>query len=203
MNNTTFTYNQESGMSAGASQFINETGAFKGKIDKCEYITSSGGALGLEFTFTSDEGMKASYLTVYYKKKDGNQNKMGIDLINAMMGCCRLQQLTMQDVTGQNGVESIAPEFTDKTIGLFLQKILRTKQDGSDTYGFDIKIPFVHQTGKTLSEQLKGTDALTIGKMSLSIKDKDERANSNQANAGGFNHQEGAPSQDALDSYGW
>ena len=201
MSNTIFTYNQESGVNAGAAQYISDTGAYKGEITKAEYVTSSNkGTKGIEFTFTSDDGLKANYLSAWYQKADGSQIKMGTDLINAMMGCCQLQSLTSQQVNGQNGVEYLAPEFNGKKIGLFLQKTLKSKQDGSDTYSFDIKIPFVHISGKTLKEQISNVDATTVSSMSKTMKDKDERNKQGQ-HQGGHLPQQSTPAIDDWDDF--
>lgn len=199
----TFTYDQQSGESAGAAAYINETGKYVGKILQAEYVISSAKSTkGIEFTFQSNEGAKANYLTAYYEKSDGSQIKMGMDMINAIMGCTKTQGLTMVSVAGANGAINIAPELTDKPIGLVLQKTLKTKQDGSDTYSFDIRMPFVAQTGKSLKEQTSGQDAKIIDNMMKTLKDKDERKNQN-AVQGGFAQQGGGHDQVPDDFADW
>ena len=50
-----------------------------------------------------------------------------------MMGCCQLQSRELaSQLMGKAAAENIAPEFSGKKIGLFLQKILKLKQDNSE-----------------------------------------------------------------------
>ncbi len=192
----TFTYDQQSGESAGAAAYINETGKYAGQLLQAEYVISSAKSTkGIEFTFQAADGAKANYLTAWYEKSDGSQIKMGIDMINAIMGCTRTQSLSMTSVAGQNGAINIAPELAGKPIGLVLQKTLKTKQDGSDTYSFDIRMPFVAQTGKSLKEQSSGQDAKIIDNMMKTLKDKDERTGGGQQQAQGGYHQ---PTQEEM-----
>ncbi|WP_334472390.1 DUF669 domain-containing protein [Arsenophonus sp. PmNCSU2021_1] len=174
MNNITFTYNQEAALAAGQSAFINESGAYVVTIQEAKYMTSSGGAESIEFSVEADDGKKANYLNVYTKKKDGTPNKFGVNMINAIMGCAGVQQLTTKMI---NAHTHISPEFTNKRVGLVLQKTLKTKSNGKDTYSFDILLPFIAQTRQTLDEQINGLPAQTIDKKLETLQDKDERNN--------------------------
>ncbi len=197
----TFTYDQQSGESAGAAAYINETGKYVGQILQAEYVISSNkGTKGIEFTFQAADGAKANYLTAYYEKSDGSQINMGWNMINAIMGCTKTKGLTMVSVAGANGAINIAPELANKPIGLVLQKTLKTKQDGSDTYSFDIRMPFIAQTGKSLKEQTSGQDAKIIDNMMKTLKDKDERKNQNAAQ-GGYDQQGGGNDQSPPDGF--
>jgi hypothetical protein len=192
----TFTYDQQSGESAGAAAYISETGKYTGKLLQAEYVISSNkGTKGIEFSFEAANGEKGNYLTAWYEKSDGSQIKMGIDMINAIMGCTKTQSLSMVSVAGQNGAINVAPELKDKPLGLVLQKTLKTKQDGTDTYSFDIRIPFIAQTGKTLKEQMSGKDAQLVDRMVSTLKDKDERTGRGQHQAQGGYHQ---PTQEEM-----
>lgn len=196
----TFTYNQQSGESAGAAAYINETGKYVGQILQAEYVISSNkGTKGLEFTFQAADGAKANYLTAWYEKSDGSQIKMGMDMINAIMGCTKTQGLTTASVAGANGAVNVAPELANKPIGLVLQKTLKSKQDGSDTYSFDIRMPFIANTGKSLKEQMSGQDAKIIDNMMKTLKDKDERTNQNAQGGSGGNGQGGFAQQGGHD----
>lgn len=174
MNNITFTYNQEAAISAGQSAFINESGAYIVTILEAKYMTSSGGAESIEFSVESDDGKKANYLNVYSTKKDKTPNKHGVNMINAIMGCAGVQQLTTKMI---NAHTHIAPEFTNKRVGLVLQKTLKTKANGQETYSFNIILPFVAQTRQTLEEKLKGLPPEIIDKKFARLQDKDERKN--------------------------
>lgn len=172
MNQPTFIYNQEQAVKAGNAQFINETGAYLCKIISAEYVKSSGGALSLEFSVETQEGLKGNYLSVYYQGKDGQPLQGGHNMIQAIMGCTNVQALTEQFSNGR----MYALELSDKYIGLMLQKVLRLKQDGSETYNFQILCPFIAKTRKTLSEHIENKPAERIDWLVAHTKDRDERS---------------------------
>ena len=89
----------------------------------------------IHIIITTDSGMKANFLTMYYQKADGSQIKSGTSCINAIMYFLGLQNLTAQPMGGDH----FAPELAGKQVGLFLQKTLYTKNDGSDGYKFDMQ----------------------------------------------------------------
>lgn len=172
MSNITFTYNQESALSAGLSGFINESGAYVLTITEAKYMISSGGAKSIEFSVEADDGRKANYLSVYTVKKDGTPNTHGVNMINAIMGCTGVNQLTMvmKDVNTH-----LAPELIGKKVGFVLQKTLKTKDNGQESYSFDIRMPFIAATRQTLQEKVDGKPAVALDKILLTLKDKDER----------------------------
>jgi len=185
MSNVIFTYNQEAALTAGQGGFINESGAYVITITEAALTTSSGGAKAIEFSGEADDGRKVQYLSVYVSKKDGSDNTFGVNMIHAMMGCAGVKQLTNQmKAAGQ----FIAPEFAGKKVGLVLQKVLRSKNDGSDTYGLEIRMPFIAQTHQTLLEKAEGKNAEAVERMVAGLKDKDERKKS-----GGSNGSSGYP----------
>lgn len=172
MNNIIFTYSEEAALSAGQSSYLSEGGAYILTITEAKFTESQGGAKAIEFSGETEEGLKVNYLSVYYIKKDGQTNKYGNDMINAMMGICDIPALTsrMKDVSTY-----IAPEFTDKKVGLLLQKVLRNKNNGDTTYGFEIVMPFIPSSRKTLQENKYNQPAETVSKRAESMTDKDER----------------------------
>lgn len=179
MSNVIFTYNHEAALTAGQGGFINESGAYVITITEAALTTSSGGAKAIEFSGEADDGRKVQYLSVYVSKKDGSENTFGVNMIHAMMGCAGLKQLTNQmKAAGQ----FVAPEFSGKKLGLVLQKVLRSKNDGSDTYGLEIRLPFIAQTHQTLQEKADGKNAETVDRMVAGLKDKDERKKSSSSN---------------------
>lgn len=200
----TFTYNQQSGESAGAAAYINETGKYVGALLQAEYVVSSAKSTkGIEFSFQAEDGAKANYLTAWYEKATGEQIKMGIDMINAIMGCTKTSNLTMASTSAGGNAINIAPELSGKPIGLVLQKTLKTKQDGSDTYSFEIRIPFIAQTGKTLKEQVSGQDAQMVDRMMSTLKDKDERTGGGQHQVqGGYDQPTQQQMPDNFDDWG-
>jgi len=153
---------------------------------------SSGGAKAIEFSGEADDGRKVQYLSVYVSKKDGTDNTFGVNMIHAIMGCTGVAQLTNHmKAAGQY----VAPEFAGKKVGLVLQKVLRSKNDGSDTYGLEIRMPFIAQTHQTLLEKSEGKSPEAVERMVAGLKDKDERRKGSAGGSASYNdypqHDEG------------
>lgn len=189
MSNVIFTYNEESALSAGMGGFINENGAYIFTITEAELKQGVDGskAQWIEFSGEADDGRKVQYLSVYSVKKDGQTNTFGVNMINAMMGCAGINSLTQHMASAG---KYVAPEFVGKRIGLVLQKVLRSKRDGSDTYGMEIRIPFIAETRQTLQERKDGVRPEAVEKVASSLKDRDNRnkGGSQQAEAGHYDY---------------
>ena len=192
MNNVIFQYDQESALTSGASNYITEGGPYIGSISEAKYVFGKNGkqSAGLEFTLSTDSG-EAKYLSVWYQKADGTVNQYGYSLIQSMMGLCKLNTLTQQ----AKGDYSIAPEFTGKQIGLLLQKILTSKQDGSDSHKMAIKLAFLPQTRQTLKEALGREPAVVVDQWAASLTVKDERKKGQQQSAS-YHQYDDVPSGD-------
>ncbi|HGJ5860063.1 MAG TPA: hypothetical protein ACHBX6_10250, partial [Arsenophonus nasoniae] len=65
---------------------------------------------------------------------------------------------------------------------LVLQKILKTKKAGEDTYSLDIKMPFYPNTWQTILEKVENKEAVAVKKYLSTLKDKDERKQVNSNN---------------------
>ena len=176
MSNVIFTYNEESALSAGVGSFINETGAYVITITEAELKTSSTSkSQFIEFSGEASDGRKIQYLSICTAKSNGDPNTFGVNMLNAIMGCTGITQLT--SYMKQAGVY-IAPEFSGKCVGLVLQKELRSKPNGDDTYSMDIRIPFIADTRQTLQEYKEGLKPETVDKIIATLKDKDSRKKS-------------------------
>lgn len=201
MSNTMFSYDQAQAVTAGVSNYVNDSGAYGGKVLTAEWVASSQKQTkGIEFSFETDDGLKANYLTIWYQKA-GGEPLSGSKMLNAIMGCCKVSNLTSKVVNYPDGTKYFCPELEGKALGLILQKVLYTKNDDSDGYKFEIRIPFIPQTGKTLAEQLGGKGALTVNKILSTLTDKDDRCNSGQSSSSGQSVQNGIPS-DFNDDWG-
>lgn len=184
MNNVIFTYNPEAALTAGQGGFINESGAYVITIGEASLTASSKGAKAIEFSGESEDGRKVQYLSVYVTKRDGSENTMGVNMVHAIMGCAGVKQATNQM---KSAGHYVAPEFAGKKVGLVLQKVLRSKGDGSDTYSLEIRMPFIAQTRQTLLEKSEGKPAEAVERITSSLKDKDDRNK-----AGGNNNSAGS-----------
>lgn len=185
MSNSMFNYDQSQGVAAGVSNYVSESGAYGGRVLAAEWNVSSGkGTKGIEITFETAEGLKANYLSLWYEKADGTQLS-GAKMLNAIMGCTKVSSLTSRAVNQSDGsTKYFCPELENKSIGLILQKVLYTKSDGQDGYKFEIRIPFIPQTGKTLAEQLGNKDAVTVSNILKTLADKDERTQGGNQSSG-------------------
>ncbi|MEN3260101.1 DUF669 domain-containing protein [Sodalis endosymbiont of Spalangia cameroni] len=172
MSKTLFTYDESAAASAGQSNFIKESGAYVITIEEAKVVKSQNGATFIEFSGESADGHLIQYLSVCINKKDGSPNAYGVNMIQAIMGCTEVKSISEKMLSTS---QTIVPEFAGKRVGLLLQKILRTKQDGGDTYNFEIRIPFYPDTKQTIKERLESEDAKTIDTMLSTLKDKDER----------------------------
>lgn len=193
MNNVIFQYDQDSALTSGASNYITEGGPYVGAIAEAKYVFGKNGkqSAGLEFTLSTDSG-EAKYLSVWYQKADGTVNQYGYSMIQSMMGLCKLNTLTQQ----AKGDYSIAPEFTGKQIGLLLQKILTSKQDGTDSYKMEIKLAFLPQTRQTLKEAIGREPAVVVDQLAASLTVKDERKKG-QPQAASYHQYDDIPQDDS------
>lgn len=171
------TYNQELAEKAGGGEYLSQGGAHDVEITEAKYVTAGTGSSGIQFSVKTSDGLKGNYINVYYAKKPASQGVAGepitggASILQAMMGVLRIERITAI----KDGEGWICPEFTGKKIGLFLQKKLTTKNDGSDSYGFEIKVPFNPVDKRTVREITSNTPAQTIARMSANYKDQDER----------------------------
>lgn len=174
---TIMQYDQNEGMKAGGGDFITEGGPYICQITEAKYTTAKTGTMGIEFSIKTQEGLSARFITVYYQKGDGDIVKGGHSLIHALMGLLQIQGITTAQ--NQDG-EQYCPELQGKKVGLFLQKKLYTKNDGSDGYKFEIAVPFNMADRRTLRELIDNKPAQTIERMQASYSDKDERGQNSQ-----------------------
>lgn len=184
----TFIWNNETAemaKKAGSQGGISETGAYEGEIVSAIYTFGKDGSQSqaLELSLDSN-GAKANYLRINYLGKDGQQT-FGMGLVSALMWVAQVKQAQPQQVQGQNGMEWHCPALIGKKVGLFLQKVLYTKNDGGDGYKFEVRNVFQPGTRKTYAEYSENSPAQTIASLELSMKDKDERIQNGQRNFSG------------------
>lgn len=175
-------FNQDAAIKAGGGDFINEGGAYAVTIISAKYVTAGTGSRGMEFEVKADSGQTAKFITIYFQKNDGTPINGGYSTLCGIMYFLGLQGLSMQ----QSGPDSFAPELTGKRVGLFLQKVLYTKNAGGDGYKFDIRAPFNPDGMHTVKEAESKSEAKTVQNWVNSYQDKDERKAQQPASSGGF-----------------
>lgn len=157
-----YEFNEESARQAGASNFINTTGKYKGQFTLAKQVISQQGTEGIEFSFEADDGRTANYLQLWTFDKNGKP-LYGKKVLDALMCCARLKSLTAKESTIQsrNGSEQAItfPGLQGKKIGLLLQREEYQKSGGGIGYKFNIYAPFHAETELMAVELLDGKTA--------------------------------------------
>lgn len=128
----TFNFNPESAKKADGSNRIEESGKYVGTIKSMEFSTARNtGTTGFEIEFESDNKESASF-TIWTEKADGTILASGVNKINALLACAGVRALTPTNTQLEKYDYElkeramrpcvIAPEMTDKPIGLLLQR---------------------------------------------------------------------------------
>lgn len=181
------------------SNFLSETGKYKGKFLRAENITSSKkGTHGVGFTFEA-EGKQTTRFDIWTMNAD-NEPLQGYKTINAIMACMKIKALSVGrgqverydfETKQRNQVEAeIFPELLGKPVGLVLQNTEYEKmKNGVKTgeYGWRLELvaPFEAATEFTASEimdratQPKKLASIVSGLADRPIKNKGP-ARSNQ-----------------------
>lgn len=161
---------------------ITETGQYIGKFTRAEAVTSKKGTEGVEFSFESDDGQSADYLTLWTYNTDGKE-LFGLKFLNAIMTCMKVKAMTPKKATVEKWDASVSqrapveatvfPELMDKPIGLLLQREQYLKNDGGIGEKMGIAGMFESTTLFTASEILdKAKTPEKLAKKALSLKDK-------------------------------
>lgn len=173
-----FTWNQQSAeaaLKAGSSAGISETGAYEGIITSAVYEFGKDGSQSQALVLSLDaDGQKANFLRINFLGRDGSQT-FGMGLIAAIMWVAQVKDAQAQQRQGQSGPEWCLPALEGKRVGLFLQKLLTTKQDGSDSYKFEVRHVFQPGSRLTYKEFTDKTAAEAIATLERTMKDKDDR----------------------------
>lgn len=165
---------------ANANNYIDQSDKYIGEFTLAEAVTSRQGTEGIEFSFKSREGQQANYLTLWTYNAKG-EKLYGFKVLSAIMTVMGIKDLApkkgnIKDKDGNARQVTAFPALHGKPIGLVLQKVLYTKNDGRDGYKFNIFAPFQASTELTAKEILDGvTQPKALGGIVASLKDKDER----------------------------
>ena len=185
-----FNYNQELAAQIGGGQYVTKSGGYDLKVTRSEFTKSDNNkAEFLELDFETREGLKLNYVSINFTKGSGESNDFGHKMIQSIMGC-----MGVQNLTDNNGK---CNELYNKGLKGVVQRVDYTKQSGpkagKDGYKFEFKLPANIQTGKTVKETTTDSPATSFEQYAGSIEDKDERVTPQQT--GGFSQQ--APQQQA------
>lgn len=190
-----FAFNKQAAGLAGASSYIQQGGAYICTVTDCEDKSSASGgqAAWFEFTLNAAEG-QANWVKVFYQGKDGGINDRGYNMLNAIFDLVAIGK----GKTIPEGAEVKASHLKGQQIGLVLQKVLTSKQDGSDSYEFQILQAFDPKSGKTSGEISGGKDAKEVASIVASLTERDARKKGQQQRQQSWGQPQGATSQQNL-----
>lgn len=177
-------YTLDTGAAKQADSFfskIEASGQYHGTFTRAEKVTSEKGTKGVDFSFKSNEGATADYLTLWTHNKDGKQLQ-GFNVLMAIMTCLRVKELTAEagevekwDPNLKQRVKVSAPLFKElmgKPIGLLIYMEEYAKTKGGTAWKPMISAPF-DKDGFTASEILaRAIKAETRDKMALALRDR-------------------------------
>jgi hypothetical protein len=169
------TFNKSSAESADRGSLITTSGVYTGILTKAEVFKKASGAAGIEFAFESEDGSKADFLSIYTRKKTGEES-FGMGHIHALMGILGLSKVNTQS----DGDRTIIPAFCQKKIAVALQREDYLKNNGTVGYKMNILHFFDAVTKKTYAELSSGKEAKTYLR---EIKDKPLNENQTVSNS--------------------
>lgn len=119
---------------------ITETGKYIGTFTKAKKVLSTKGTQGIEFTFASNGGQTADYLSVWTLNKDGEQI-YGFKQLMALMTCLKIKGIDATRATieeydrDSNSMQpkqmEVYASLQNKAIGVLLQMEEYEKKDHS------------------------------------------------------------------------
>lgn len=147
-----YQYNHETAMSADqGGSYITESCVVRGLITYAKWTKSgdpSSQSESLEIGIESEDGKKANYISICWRKRDGSMNEYGDKQIHSLMGCTGLQGLNQHPV----GTEVICPDLKDKQIAVALERVNYLKGDGSEGYKLEPKAFMRADSWQTVKE---------------------------------------------------
>ena len=162
-----FKENRDNAMKAGFTGYITETGAYEFTIKAAFWRVSNNGVKYLELNGETMTGESINFLNLYYQNAKVEQLQFGVRLIHALMGLVGVKQLTSEKFYDKQ----VAPELTDKNVGVFVQKRYLTKADGTETSSLNVLDFYDSNTLQTFKERETGANATRIDFLLKTVKD--------------------------------
>lgn len=203
-----YTTDHEAARQANANNYIDQSGKYIGEFTLAEAVTSRQGTEGIEFSFKNQDGRQANYLTLWTYNSNGDA-LYGYKVLNAILTVMGIKGIepkkgTVKDANGNPRQVIAFPELHGKPVGLVLQKVLYTKNDGRDGYKFNIFAPFQASTELMAKEVIDGvTQPKALAGVIAGLKDKDERTAPGQSSGNGYGGQSSSEPDDPFgDDFG-
>lgn len=151
-----FSFNKDAAQKAGDSDFITESGFYKGVITSAIEMYHNSGAQSITFSFRSDDGKKANFMRIITIKKDGTPS-FGHNMVMALMGLLQIREAN--PVSHDNG-DLNYDCFCNRPITLALQRVNTPNQK----YQFRMNIlHFIDPvTFQTYKEKTNNTEPKTF-----------------------------------------
>ena len=163
------------------SQRITESGAYVGVMTAAKHIEANSGTIGIEFSFHSNEGAEAHYLTLYTRNREGSPI-FGEKQLYALMTCLKLREIKpvagkveQYDFDARAVVKKQATlyqELMSAPIGVVLQSEEYQKNNGEIAKRMVLVRFFDAKTRQTASEILDKAPPVLLDKFLATLKDK-------------------------------
>jgi len=167
--------NPNSARQVGVPTRITEKGAYAGRFTRAQAVTAKSGAEGIEFSFESDAGQKADYLSIWTTNRDGKE-LYGRKVLDAIMTCMKARSISAEPtpVKRGDGTTEMVPQFRALLgrIGLFLAVEEYEKNDGSVGSKMTLVLPFEADTKRTAAEVLDKASADSFDRILASLRDR-------------------------------
>jgi len=167
--------NTANARAVGVSSRITERGAYVGKFTRAEAVTARSGSEGVEFSFESDDGQRADYISVWTHNGDGKELS-GRKLIDAIMTCMKVRQISAEPtpVKRLDGTTDTPLQFRALLgkVGVFLVSEQYEKNDGTIGSKMVLVLPFEADTKRTASEVLDKGTASSFDRILASLRDR-------------------------------
>lgn len=174
---SSYTLDADLAKQVGTRLRITRSGKYTGRFTRAELVTSRQRSEGLEFSFESDDGLTADFLTCWTHNVDGRE-LYGLKVLNAILTCLRIREIdarpaTLQDRHGGTREARVFPQLVDRPIGLLLQREEYQKQDGNVGWKFNIVAPFEPGSGLTAGEILsQAAEPVQLERMLSALRDR-------------------------------
>ena len=169
---------------------IDETGKYTGLFTRAENVMSTKGTKGVEFSFKSDDGRSADFLTLWTVNNEGKE-LYGYKALMAIMTCLKVRSLSPVrqqvekydfELNAKTMVDAeVFQELMNKPIGLLLQREEYRGNNGGVKSKMVIAVPFDPATNFTASEILdKAAKPEALEKILARLRDRPLKEPANQ-----------------------
>jgi len=176
-----YNLNANNAKQVGVASRIQEKGPFKGMFTRAEFIQSDKGTQGIEFSFKSDTGQTADYLTIWTINADGKE-LYGRKVLDALMTCLQIRTINAKSAVikkynpatkqEEQMQATVFPELMNKPIGLLLVREEYAKTQGGSDWKMTIVGAFEPMQQLTPREILEKSGPGQLAKMVAALQDR-------------------------------